>query len=154
MNLKKLIFIELLWWVSSLIVAAIFLIPIYFYKIPYPFYQSNFIFIVAFITFMRWLFLWQLTPYQRLQYLKAAFILVSASLVFYLIAFFTDFRVYVEDIGIQDMLTHLEDEDQVHLESYIRTEMLFFSIGSIICGICFPFRMVKSIWTQHNRDYV
>jgi len=126
MNLKKLIFIELLWWVSSLIVAAIFLIPIYFYKIPYPFYQSNFIFIVAFITFMRWLFLWQLTPYQRLQYLKVAFILVSASLVFYLIAFFTDFRVYVEDIGIQDMLTHLEDEDQIHLESYIRTEMLFF----------------------------
>ena len=125
MNLKKLIFIELLWWVSSLIVAAIFLIPIYFYKIPYPFYQSNFIFIVAFITFMRWLFLWQLTPYQRLQYLKVAFILVSASLVFYLIAFFTDFRVYVEDIGIQDMLTHLEDEDQIHLESYIRTEMLF-----------------------------
>jgi hypothetical protein len=154
MNNIKLIKIEIIFWISSAFVAGLFLLPIYKFNIPYLFYPSNFIFIVAFITFMRWIFLWKLCPYSTFQYLKAAIILVSAIVVFYLIVYFSNFRIYVEDIGLQAMLTHLDDVDQVRLESYIRTEMLFFSICSIICGICIPFRMVWSIWTQHNRGYV
>lgn len=147
------LYIEILWWLIALLVPLIFLAPIYFYKINYPFYLSNYIFIAVCITLLRWLFLWPITPYARLQYLKAAIILSSAIAVFYLIIYFSEFRIYLEDIGLQDMLQHIETHNQDQMEAYIRTQMIFFSVSSIICGFCLPFRMLSSIWTQHNRGY-
>jgi len=34
--------------------------------------------------------------------------------------------------------------------NYVRSEMLFFGVGSIIVAIIMPFRMVMSVWRTYN----
>ncbi|MEZ4931510.1 MAG: hypothetical protein R2788_05200, partial [Saprospiraceae bacterium] len=55
---KKLhIRLELIWWMITLVIIIGLFIPIYTTQKDYPFWMSNTIFVLVFITFSRYIFL-------------------------------------------------------------------------------------------------
>ena len=50
--------------------------------------------------------------------------------------------------------THLHVTKQTSLINYIKNEMIFFGVGSIITGIILPFRMIISLWRMRNKGTV
>ena len=142
---------ELLWWIFAAIFALFVLLPIYYYDIPYSFYKSNTVFVLLFILFLRWLFFWKLTPYARFQYLKFALIILMMPVFFFSFETFYDFKALIDDIGLQEITSHLPIDDQEGIGNHIRSEMVFFSVATMICTVCLVPHLIWSIWKQHNR---
>ncbi len=152
--MRNVLVIEIIWWMVSISIGLLVLLPIYFQKINYPFYVLNFIFVLGFLTCSRWLFLWKFTPYARIQILKLCFIFLFIPIIFSGIIYFSDFRNYIDEIGLQEMVQHLPSGEQDAMSHYIRNEMVFFAVCFILVSILIPFKMVWNIWTQHNRGEV
>ena len=144
------IWIELIWWYITLGITFGVLYPIVSSIGSYPFALINAIFVVVFITFVRYIFLLNQTFLEKLQYIKVAIVLLSVSFVFYLINGFSWFQTYMDEEGLQQFMMAIPIEDQEQLARYIRAEMIFFGVGSIISAIALPIRMIISIWRQYN----
>ncbi|MEO6190867.1 MAG: hypothetical protein ABIO44_11380 [Saprospiraceae bacterium] len=145
---------EIIWWVLTGILAMLILYPIYYFKIDYPFYKNNIIFIFGFFIFLRWVLLWHLTPYARYQWLKLIIIFTNIPLIFYLSYEFSDFKNYIDEVGLQDLVEKLKDTEQFAMSRYIRSEMIFFSICCLITGFLVPPKLIWNIWKQYNLDKV
>jgi hypothetical protein len=147
-------FAEVAWIIVSILLSFIVLIPIFAYQVEYPFILHNVLFIIGFVTFTRWLFLWKFTPYAWSKWLKLSLVFLMIPVIFTGISMFFEFRVYLDDIGLQEILSRLRDIDQRNLALYIRSEMIFFGTAYIITSILIPFKMIWSIWKQYNRNEV
>jgi len=134
--------IELIWWISAALLAALILFPIHFYKIEFEFYTVNFFYILGLILFVRWI------PFK----LVVLFLMIPV--VFWGITSFYGFKGYLDEVGIQEFVSHLNEADQSSLSVYIRTEMIFFASAFIFSGCCIPLKMIASIWKQYNRNTV
>lgn len=156
MNQKKALFLilEIIWWLFTLFVVIAVLYPIYQDAVDYPFYKSNILFIIFFITFTRFLFFLKHTFLARREYLKVVIILFSAIIVFLLVNELNFFQTYLDEQGFKGFLGHLALDRQQSMGGYIRKEMLFFGVGSIIAAAIMPFRLVISIWRGRNLDKV
>ncbi len=155
MNLfSKSILVECVWCLGSLLTALLFLLPIRMYPVNYPFWYSNFFFILLSCTYGRWIFLWKYVPYAWSMKTKAALILLVAFSFFYGFQLFYEFRAYLNEIGIQDLVDPLEQADQYSLSTYVRTEMVFWATCFLISAAIAPLRLFWSIWTQYNRNEV
>ncbi|MCC6816116.1 MAG: hypothetical protein IT267_06860 [Saprospiraceae bacterium] len=141
---------EIIWWNTSLLICGLMLYPIYYYQIDFPFYYNNILFILGFFIFLRWVLLWHLTPYARWQWLKLIIILSMFPVLFLLSYEFSDFKNYIDEVGLQELVTHLKSSEQDAMTKYIRTEFIFFSICCIINGFLVPFKLIWNIWKQHN----
>jgi len=141
---------EIIWWLFSILFTIIILFPIYYFKIPYDFYLSNFFFILGFCIGMRWLFLWHLTPYARFQILKIALVFIMLPTFFYGIYAFSDFKNFLDEVGIQEILNDIPEREQISMAIYIRSQMIFFAISCLIGIILIPFKLIWNIWKQHN----
>jgi hypothetical protein len=130
------------------------ILPIYLYQVEFPFYQINILFVTGFITFSRWLFLWRFTPYAWYKPLKLAMIFLMIPVIFIGINKFYDFKIYLDEIGIQELVTGYDEHVQHNLSVYIRSEMIFFGTTFIMTAIFIPFKMIWSIWKQYNRNEV
>ncbi len=65
-----------------------------------------------------------------------------------------DFRSYLRADGFEPHFEHLGMDRMFALARYTRNELLFFTTGSMIALILFPFRMIVSIWRVRNRGTV
>ncbi len=146
--------IELIWWISAALLAALILFPIHFYKIEFEFYTVNFFYIFGLILFVRWIFLWKYTPYAWWIPFKLVVLFLMIPVVFWGITSFYGFKGYLDEVGIQEFVSHLNEADQSSLSVYIRTEMIFFASAFIFSGCCIPLKMIASIWKQYNRNTV
>lgn len=143
--------LEFLWWIVTAIITAAVLYPITSSVVSYPFLISNAVLIATFITLVRYMFLLPYTFLHGKLYVKGALILVSPIFIFLLIQEVTSFQSTIDEqgwaqfLGISDLT--LIDK----LSSYIRSEFIFFGVGSAISAFIFPFRLVASIWSVINR---
>jgi hypothetical protein len=51
----------------------------------------------------------------------------------------------------------VEDLDvmkQTQCINYIKHEMIFFGVGSLITGVWLPLRMIRSLWRMRNKGTV
>ncbi|MBK9720653.1 MAG: hypothetical protein IPO78_03425 [Saprospiraceae bacterium] len=147
-------FVEGIWIVSSFAFAFIILLPIQIYNIKFPFITTNIAFIVGFSLFCRWIFLWKFTPYAWSKILKLVLIFIFIPLTFVGINKFYDFRIYLDEIGLQELVPHLGVSEQTSMILYMRNEMIFFGTSFIITASIIPFIMIWSIWKQYNRNEV
>jgi len=146
--------LELLWWVFTALIVLAVLFPIY-NKIPdYPFWTSNVAFIVAFVTFTRYIFLLQYTFLAKRQVLKIVFVFLCIPAVFYLIQLLNGFQTFLDEEGIEAVTGNLPTSTQLSMVQYIRSEMLLFGVGSVISGVIFPFRLIASVWLYRNRGKI
>jgi hypothetical protein len=146
--------VELIWWVFTFILIVLVLIPIYLNAPLFPFFYQNTILVAAFVTFSRYIFLLPLTLIARQKWIKVFIIGVSAILFFVLTTALGDFRNFLDEEGLQSLVEPLNVEAQTRTMNYIKSEMLFFGVGSIIAGVILPFRMVISLWRVRNRGTV
>ena len=143
--------LELIWWVCTAILVALILYPIYSREIAYPFYSYNVVAIVAFITFTRYIFLLNMTPFARNQWVKAALIFLIIPVLFFIGQGINYLQTYLDENGPELLVGLLPRAEQESVLSYIRSQMIFFGVGGIVAGAAIPIRMIVSIWRQHNR---
>ncbi len=146
--------LELLWWLLTVLVAVGLLFPI-LREIPnYPFLLLNLVFIIVLITFARYIFLLKHTFLAKRQKLKVVLLFLCIPLIFYLINGINYFQTFLDEQGVESFMSDLPFESQAPLAEYIRTEMIFFGVGSLISAVMMPFRMLVSIWRLKNRGTV
>lgn len=150
--------LEVIWWIVTAFIVFAVLFPITAVFKSYPFLWANIAFIVIFITFTRYIFLLKNTFLARLTWLKVILLIGSIPLVFTLISQFYNFQIFIDEEGTQSLfsLKYLKEQvpirNQDGLGGYIRTETIFFAVGSIITTILMPFRMILSLWRTYNTE--
>jgi FlaA1/EpsC-like NDP-sugar epimerase len=154
-NQKKLSFkLEMIWWVFTIILLVVVLFPVYNNVTNYPFWGSNILFIIAFITLSRYIFLLRHTFLAENQKIKVLLFFLSIPVVFFLISQVHYFQTFLDEKGVESFLGEMNLIDRNRMTAFIRTEMLFFGIGSVVTAIIFPFRMLGSVWLLKNRGTV
>ncbi len=151
-TLKKKVSLELLWWLVTAIVAAAILFPIINNLESYPFFNSNLVFIVVFITLTRYAFLLNHTILAKAELVKVGIVLISVPCIFLLIEGLSNFQSYLDEEGLNKLMPFMNLDKQQDMINYIKSEMLFFGVGAIIIAILFPFRMIMSIWKNRNSN--
>ena len=150
--------LEVIWWIATALIVLAVLFPITSVFKNYPFLWANIAFIVIFVTFTRYIFLLKNTFLARLSWLKTILLLGCIPLVFVLISQFYGFQTFIDEEGTQSLfsLEYLREQAQIRnqdgLSGYIRTETIFFAVGSIITTILMPFRMILSLWRTYNTE--
>lgn len=146
--------LELIWWIVTALLLAGILFPIYKSKAEYPFWLSNTIFILVFVTLTRYLFFLKHTFLGYIQWLKVVVFFLCIPLVIYLLKAIYAFNDYVDRVGLEGLFEHFSWEGQSGMVDYVRTEMILFGVGSIVASVLMPFRMLISFWRMHNRGTV
>ena len=148
------IVLEATWWGVTILLTLLILFPILHKTNAFPLTLINSIAIVAFITIFRYTFFLKYTYLAHLKYLKIVLIFLSIPIIFNLINNLNYFISYLDELSYEAFLGHLNANTRNSLETYIRSEMLLFSVGSIIAAILLPFRLIVSLWRQRNRGTV
>ena len=154
-NIGELLKIEGIWWLITAVVILLLMTPIYTgMGMNYPFYVSNIIFIVVFITFTRYMFLMRFTFFSHITWIKAVLIFLPIPIFFYAMDALYDFQRFLDEDGLIGLMGNLSVDQQYGLAKYIRYENLFFGTGAMVTIIMLPIRMVVSIWRVRNRGTV
>ena len=147
MSKKGLLIInELVWIIVFLIISAIIIFPVY-QKIPeFPFLKINFFTIFLFLYLSRYiLFLKKSILKDKRLLLKIMFFLFIPTVLFLGDSFFT-ILAFFKEYGfsfIPERFSYLEAKT---LGNYLKTEITFFGIASIITAVIFPFRILFYLW--------
>lgn len=137
------------WLITALLLVAI-IFPVFSNTPNYPFLVPNVVFVLTFLTFTRFIFLLRFTFLRYLQWAKVLSIVVCIPLVIYIVQELHAFEVFVDEVGVQSLFSHLPESTQSKLVEFTKTEMLLFGVGSVVCAIIFPVRMLISFWRTHN----
>lgn len=148
---SKMLQLELLWWLTTLLVALLVLMPVALKLPDYPFWTVNLLFIATFITTTRYIFLLSSTFLAKRLWWKLAIIFLSIPFVFYLIQELNAFQTYLDEQGVESVVGILPFQEQQGMYQYVRNEMLLFGTGAIAGSIVFPFRLMIAIWRVRNR---
>ena len=151
---QKIIQMEALWWILTVISAVAIVLPVYFTVGRYPFMISNVAFVVTFITLSRYIFLLPYTFLAKRQVLKQVLIFLCFPIIFFLVQKLNDFQTFLDENSMQAILGNLPLQKEQSLGAYLHAEMLLFAVGAIIAEILLPFRLGLSIWRTRNRGSV
>lgn len=146
--------VELLWWMATAVAVAAVLLPILTRVPDYPFLLGNIIFVTAFITFTRYIFLLKHTFLAYRQVLKVVVFFLFFPIIFLIVEQINHFQTYLDNYGFVPMLGHLPLNTFNNLSRYIYNEMLFFGVGAVVAGVILPFRLLISVWRLRNRGKV
>jgi len=146
--------LELVMWLFTAVLVLLVLMPIYFNVPSYPFYFSNILFIVVFITFARYIFLLKHTFVAHSLVFKAFMMIAAIPIIMFLLDSVSMFQGFTDDIGLDTLVPDLTIARQKAITKYMRTEMIFFGVGAVIVAVLFPFRMLVSIWRGINKNTV
>ncbi len=157
-DLKLKLTLEAFWWIATAIIILVVLLPIFQTFKIHPFLKSNILFILVFITFTRYIFLLKNTFLARIRPIKILLIVACLPLTFYLISLVYDLQMFLDENGKQALMIpeYMKDgltaKKQENVINYMRSEMLFFGVGSIITSMLMPLRMILSIWRTYNTE--
>lgn len=148
------ILVELVWILAALATAWCLSLPMKMFEIDFSFELTHYYFISLGITFIRWLFLWKYTPYAWFIPVKLALL----GLIFFCLVIgfdmFQQFKAYLHDTGLQQMVDHLPLHEQDRLMAYIRSDLIFWGTSFLITGVLMIPKIFWSIWKQINRKEV
>lgn len=142
--------LELIFWIVTAIIVAAVLYPIISVVENYVFLIPNIIFIVTLVTCTRYIFLLRYTWLAKLQVVKTALIFGSIWAVFLLIEQLGKFQSFVDEEGPRALVGDMPLDQMASIVGYIRSEMMFFGVGSIIGVLVLSGRLIKSIWNYRN----
>jgi len=142
--------LEFIFWIVTAIIAVAVLYPIISVVENYLFLIPNIIFIVVLLTCTRYIFLLKHTWLAKLQVVKTALIFASIWAVFLLIEQLGKFQSFIDEEGPEALVGDLPLDQMASIVGYIKSEMLFFGVGSIIAVIVLSGRLMKSIWNYRN----
>jgi hypothetical protein len=145
---------EAVFLLMTCVAACLIMLPIWsYYGDKYPFYFYNISFIIIFITGVRYLFLLRYAPFSHSKRGKVFLLFLCVPLLLYFIDGFYEFTQYLDEEGFVSISNGDLDYSQ-KMASYTKAEYLFFAVSAIITMIAIPFRMVISVWRQHNKGTI
>jgi hypothetical protein len=146
--------LELIWWIFTAALAMLVTFPIMKEVTHYPFLWLNIGFVVVFVTLARYIFLLQHTFLAKNQPLKVILFFLCIPMVFGLIDRINYFRSYVDENDLNRTLPGIQQEKIDTVFTFMKNEMLFFGVASVIACIIFAGRMLLSVWRTRNRGTV
>ncbi len=146
--------LEIIWWIFTIILAMGVTYPVISKVENYPFLVINIIFIIVFVTFTRYIFLLKHTFLAKQQLLKTGIVLISVPIIFMLINQINLFQTFLDENGFNGLVGDLPFGKRENIAKFIRAEMLFFGVGSVISAIVLTIRLVVSVWRLKNRGTV
>jgi glucan phosphoethanolaminetransferase (alkaline phosphatase superfamily) len=147
---KKLNF-EILSWLFAMVFAVLFIFPIYMKSGGlYPFYISNAISIIVFLTFTRLIFLLAYTPYSHSKWLRMVLIFLPIPLFMYQIDGLFEFQKFVDEEGTISFFKDSFELSDYNFGKYIKYQYIFFSVAALVTVVLLPIRMVISFWRTTN----
>ncbi|MEO0042425.1 MAG: hypothetical protein RL329_1873 [Bacteroidota bacterium] len=142
--------LEIVWWITTSVIVAGVMFPIWKDFPHFPFQATNILFIIAFVTFTRYAFLFKYTFLVDKQRFKIGFVALTGLTVLYFVNYINDFSQYVDQNEVAKIMPQVLSENRDSLMAYIKNEMLFFGIGSVIAAIVLAGRLAISVWRWHN----
>lgn len=138
------------------IFSALFIIPIFIKTGSYyQFYLSNFISILLFLTFTKWIFLLPFTPFSRMKWFKFLFIFLPIPLFLYQIDGLYDFQRYIDEEGTISFLKGSQDLEDYNFGRFMKYQYIFFNVAALVSIALLPIRMIVSFWrTTNTRNQV
>jgi uncharacterized membrane protein len=85
-----------------------------------------------------------------IQWFKVLLIFAVIPAIFLLIQEMNRFQVFLDYNEPEDLIGLLPIDTSNAMMSYVRSEMVLFSVGSVISLAILPFRMVRSVWRYRN----
>jgi hypothetical protein len=147
--------IECLFWLGSFLVALLIMLPIHDHlQQNYPYYLVNYIFIILFLTYTRYIFLLHYAPFSHTLWIKMILIFASIPLFLWLIDDLYDFLEMLDIEGIEPLVRIENLENKYNMAKYVKYQFIFFSVGCLITIAMLPIRMIVSIWRVRNKGTV
>lgn len=153
METRYLWILEIIWWVGSLLLAFMIVLP-YFSDliVQVPFLVPNIILTVVLIQCLRWTFMLRQSILSRHKWVVyfASFAFIPISL--YALRHYTITRQFFENSDWIHSFSYLMSVSQKsELSSYILMEFTFISVSAFIAGFAFSGRMVVASWRIINK---
>lgn len=149
MNKNKLA-LEVIWWIMTVIIVGVVMYPIGKQFPEFRFMWTNIAYIVAFITFTRYTFFLEYTFMAAAQYVKIGIILFTFAIILGLSTQIQDFNVWFDAGDPDRLMPNVAASQRDSLSSYIKTEFLFFAVGSIVASLFLSIRLMQSVWRFRN----
>jgi hypothetical protein len=147
--------IELISWLITALITGITVMPLLGQFKDNQFLASNILFIIIFVTYFRHILLLKYTFLAHLQKVKVLLIFLSIPIIFLLVETFMVFQDFLDNDGLISFYDYfrkdITEPEVGRTLNYMRREYLFFAIGSIICVIVLPFRLLISYWRVYNK---
>ncbi len=142
--------LEIVSLLITAVIALAVLAPIYIYDIDYPFWVGNAVLIIVFITAFRYTFLLRYSWLKNFFWIKVGFIAFSLLLVVSLANYLSSLNRYMDEDGLNTITYALKYREQMSMIKYIKNELLFFGVGSIISSVALAIRLTVSVWRDVN----
>jgi hypothetical protein len=146
--------LELFFWLFTLVILAAVLLPMATRLPDYPFFLANTVFVITAITMTRYLFLLKHTFLAKQQRLKVIVFFLLIPLAFYIIQELNYFQTFLDERGPEAIVGSMPLSSQDNMLTYIRSEVIFFGVASIISTVALGFRLLVSVWRLRNRGEV
>lgn len=146
--------LELFFWLFTLVILAAVLLPMATRLPDYPFFLANTVFVITAITMTRYLFLLKHTFLAKQQRLKVIVFFLLIPLAFYIIQELNYFQTFLDERGPEAIVSSMPLSSQDNMLTYIRSEVIFFGVASIISTVALGFRLLVSVWRLRNRGEV
>ncbi len=142
--------IELIGWGLSLILSFLILLPIYQAEIEFEWIKYNFFFLLASLTFVRYIFSFQYHPLGDSKIFKILLIFSAPLLFFPILEGLHSFLEFNDRIGLQSILGHMSIERQQWFIQYIRTEFILAGVTCFLGIFAVIIKMIRSLWRQYK----
>lgn len=143
---------ELIWWLFTVVLCALVLLPIYSNGIKFPFYVYNIIYIIAAITLTRYLFFLTFSWLRDRFIAQAAVIFLLIPLIFIMVQGMNEYITYLDNNGPDVLVRHLGLATQDGLNTYLKSEYFFFGVWAVVAGGLLPFRIIVNVWRRYLKQ--
>lgn len=152
-NQQKLrLWLEIVWLLATVVVVVAVIWPIRQVTANYPFLWMNVGFIVAAITFARYVFFMKHTLIAKAQRTKIVLTILVLPVILTAIGFVNHFITWIAENDFTPIFGHLADEKRAAMERFTWNEMVFFGVATVVGGGAFLVRLIISLWRTHNLD--
>lgn len=153
-DIKLKLLYEAMWWVFTVMVVLLVMLPLYGVLNSPQFLYANALFVVISITFIRYIFLLKNTFLANFVVLKIIIGIACFPLFFHLLTLMQSFQEFADREGLasffEKMQMDMPYQEQSNLMSYFKTEYIFFGVTAIISTISTPIRFLISVWRNYN----
>ena len=142
--------LELVWWLFTLLLATLVILPLYTTLLEFPFYVPNFVYVVVAVTLTRYLFFLHISWLRDRLFLQGAIIMALIPLLFYMGQRFQNFIIYFDEQGPDVLHRYLDPSIGPAMTQYVHAEYRFFGIWAMTAAVITPFRFLYNIWVRYR----
>ncbi len=151
MGKKGLYFLnEIIWILVFAIIAAIIIFPVYKQTPNFPYIIPNFIFVLITLFLTRYIVFLKKTIIAKKRLLLKVLFFLSIPIVLLLADQYFTILEYFKEFGYEFIPDSFSYLDSRTLGNYVKTEISFFGIASIITAAIFPLRILFYLWKSSN----